>query len=850
MLLALLWASQAAAATVTIGIGEESIDLGESFDHRADPTGRLGVAEVAADAGAFRTAGRRELNRGFTGGAHWLRLTLVNAGDAPATRWLEIGHARLQWVRAFWREGGAWREAATGTHVPRGERPVLAATPVLPLTLAPREERTVLIQVATETAVDLNARLWEPLAFRSAEALHFLGRGAFLSGLLLTAGLALLIWMRLDERVYLLFALALFFQAAHGSVWDGLFQRYLWPGHLPFATSLILVFAGMALFFHGLFMREFLGLRQAMPFWHRVMTVLAGLGLLCAPGASLHDFAIWARVATFDALAMVALASTLSLILAWRGSRPARFFVAGMFMLWLSVIVSQGMLLGLLPLWTPLRDSMPAATVLASSLILLAVTERTRETQAALVEARAAKEAQSSFLARMSHELRTPLNTVIGFARMLRDGAPRLSPRQGGGAIERSGLHLLAMIDELLDCARGELGELRLAPAPTALADFIGTIAESAQAMAAETGNRFVLDVAGEPLPAAVMVDAARLRQVLDNLLANANRHTHGGQVELACRVDPGAGPGRVRLGFRVVDTGEGVAPEDRERIFEPYERGADRSGKGDARGAGLGLAISRQLVVLMGGRLALEETSPRGSTFGFAIECATLDRAAAAPPAAVPQWLADVGGGRTLLVAEDMADSRALLAGVLRAAGFFVIEAADGREALDRVDEKVDLALTDQFMPVMGGWEFLRALRERGLHMPVVLVSAAAPRRPGAFPADLDFDARLGKPLDPAALFRLLAKLLAIDGTPEPARKPAPQTEETIAPPAARRMELARLVDEGRVTEIEEWARSLARESPLWQSYSERVATAARRLDFAELARLSGGRIASTGLS
>lgn len=835
LLLALLSAGPAGAATIAVPGGAEHIALGDAFDHRTDPSGLMDAADVAADHGAFRAVARQELNLGFSRDAHWLRVTLVNATDAPLTRWLQVGHPRLESVRLFWREGDSWRASAAGTQVSRSQKAIVATTAVLPLTLAPREERTLFVRVASRTLVDMDAALWEPMAFRDDETGTLLARTAFLSAMLLAGGFAFLIYLLMRDRIYLLFALALLFQTAFEACMAGLVPRYLWPADRPFATELISFCGGSAVFFHTLFVAGFLDLRRTLPFWNRVVVGLAGLALLALLGAVVHDYRLWAQVVSIVALAATMLTPFLGLALLRRGYRPARFLLAGMAILWVAVFITQAMQLGLLPVWAPAWDSVPPATVLATMLILLAITERSRELGDALARAIVDNEAKSTFLTHMSHELRTPLSTVIGFARLLRKGSASMAPVEAGRAIERSGLHLLSMIDELLDHARGELGRLHQVPAPIAWSEFIEAMAEAGRAMTQMAGNRFALD-AGGPFPATVLIDARRLREVLENLLANANRHTHGGEVRLAFHAERAVEPGNVRLCFRVSDTGEGIAHEDVERIFLPFQRGAKQTTEHGAQGLGLGLAIAQQLVTLMGGDLRLERTSPQGSVFGFAFECATLEMTPVAAATVADERPALAGETKTLLVVEDVAESRALLAGMLRAAGFAVVEAANGRDALARLDTDVDLVLADQFMADGDGWDVLRGARAFAPSLPVVLVSAAEPLRPAGFPAAIDFDGILDKPLNEAKLFGLLGRLLALDW------QPAVTSAATVSvPPSARRAELARLAAEGRVTEIEEWACALATESPAWTDYAGRVERAVLQLDFAELARLAG---------
>lgn len=249
---------------------------------------------------------------------------------------------------------------------------------------------------------------------------------------------------------------------------------------------------------------------------------------------------------------------------------------------------------------------------------------------AALREASAAK---SRFLAHMSHELRTPLNAIIGFAQILAAaGSADETARSRLSLIQRSGMHLLALIDDLLDFSRIEAGRLDLHPQPTDLRALLRLVADIVRVKADEKRLLYRVE-ADARLPARVQVDEMRLRQVLINLLGNAVKFTDAGEVKLKVDLLPGtsAAAGLLRLRFSVSDTGVGIAPEHFGRIFEAFEQVGD-----DARrrtGTGLGLAVSRQLVRLMGGEIEVSSTVGAGSRFSFAIDVAAVDAPAQATP-------------------------------------------------------------------------------------------------------------------------------------------------------------------------------------------------------------------------
>ncbi|KAB8045103.1 sensor histidine kinase [Janthinobacterium aquaticum] len=256
------------------------------------------------------------------------------------------------------------------------------------------------------------------------------------------------------------------------------------------------------------------------------------------------------------------------------------------------------------------------------------VAERTGALSVAVREAQAADRAKSVFLANMSHELRTPLNSVIGFSRLMAD-SPNMHAEEKRNLviIHRSGTHLLTLINQILEVAKGEAGRLAAQDEVVALAPLLQEVTDMLCIRAEQQGMALHLD--GESLPPAALVDATRLRQVLLNLLTNALKFAGRGTVTLRVRGEPLA-DGAWRVAFAVIDTGIGIAIEDQLRIFEPFVQ-ADSDGPKD--GTGLGLAISRQFVQLMGGTLTVQSQPQQGATFRFTL---TMQEAPL-PPTSAP---------------------------------------------------------------------------------------------------------------------------------------------------------------------------------------------------------------------
>jgi two-component system sensor histidine kinase/response regulator len=263
------------------------------------------------------------------------------------------------------------------------------------------------------------------------------------------------------------------------------------------------------------------------------------------------------------------------------------------------------------------------------------VSERTAALSRAAEQADSANRAKSVFLANMSHELRTPLNSIIGFSQIMVESTSMFDEEKHNLAIiNRSGHHLLALINDILELSKIEAGQSRLTVASVALGEMIGEVQDMVRLAASSKGVRLL--VACPQLPPPVLVDGGKLRQVLINLMSNAVKFTEAGSVTLALAVR-GDGRGELLLDFAVTDTGSGIAEGDQEQIFEPFVQAA---GPHSQSGTGLGLAISRQFVRLLGGELLLQSQPGAGSTFRFSIPVRPdpfADTGAPAPQRAYP---------------------------------------------------------------------------------------------------------------------------------------------------------------------------------------------------------------------
>ncbi len=454
--------------------------------------------------------------------------------------------------------------------------------------------------------------------------------------------------------------------------------------------------------------------------------------------------------------------------------------------------------------------------------------ENERDLIKAKEEANVAKQAKTAFLANMNHELRTPLNGILGYAKILkRDEALSAKQQDSINIIQRSGELLLTLINDVLELSKIEANKLELYPTDFHFGHFINEITALFKMRVKQKGISFIYE-AQSPLPTCVHADEKRLRQILLNLLGNAIKFTEQGEVSLKVSYS------YQEAVFQVEDTGSGILSGDFEKIFVPFQQLSDK--KHQTEGTGLGLSITKKLVELMGGKLHVESTVGKGSTFWVMVKLLEVSGFERLEPTKKSLIIGFKGTPHKILVVDDDNATRAVIVNILSSLGFDVIETVNGKDGLEKaLALKPDVILMDLMMPLMNGFEATRRIRQSSELKDVVIIAISASvyeqdRKDSLLVGCNDF---IAKPIQSDKLLEKLRLYLELEWTYQEDtsnlvnRLPVTVSENhkqtpVVAPPPKLTQALYKLAMKGDVGKLMEEAKELQSDSKLAPFASE----------------------------
>ncbi len=664
---------------------------------------------------------------GFVSGGRWFLLEIHNQSSRHDWR-LEVSrpYTNLIQVTYFNKNRQIIDQQQAGDTLPFDQRQVKHEHFVFTPQLA-SGVTYILIRSAGGSALDMPVRLYTPAAFALHDAHRNFWYGIYFGSILILCLYNLFIFFSIRDKSYLFYVLYLGSFGLALFAREGLGVRWLWPEATHWNNVSAVALSFTTLSFNALFVTHFLRLDLYRHKTHRALQAFAAITMVLA-FLSLFFFEQLLPLGSVIILPWPLVVVTLAVLVLRQGHKAVRYFIVSFVINGLAVTLYMVKMLGFIGSSWLLENSIQISVMIEALLLSFALAHRLsfiqhdsesrqKESQRNLeIEVRSrtrelhnALAARSQFMAVMSHEIRTPLNGIIGASDLLQ--ASELDPKQARHAhiIGRSGRNLLQLINDILDYSRLEAGKMPLNKSRFRVVELLHECEQLFEQSLAINGTSLLSHV-DDDLGTYVEGDMQRVRQLLNNLIGNAVKFTRGGRIDIDVKRDTDQ-PDCVS--FSISDTGIGIADDKLAILFSPFQQ-VDSSTNRQYGGTGLGLAVCQQLVNIMGGKIGVESTQGKGSTFWFQIPLPIIK--AAHPPAATkPTHTAD-SLPLHILIVDDNSVNLTIASSLCEKLGHQVETCESGSEAIAILLQKqydFDIILMDCEMPLMDGFETTRRVKQ-----------------------------------------------------------------------------------------------------------------------------------------
>ncbi|NQZ07738.1 MAG: response regulator [Algicola sp.] len=756
--------------TLSPEIGE--YPLGQLIELLEDKNGSLTLAQVlSADMSSQFTRSTEKIpNFGFTDSTYWAKLNLVNPDTQNQQRLLVLAYPQIDDIRVYFiKADGSHRVIHAGDARRFADRPMQHIHFVFPFEIPPQQSLTLVVRLRN-SPLQIPLSIYSPTTFTEQSNATNLGFGVFYGIMLVMVLYNLFIYLSVRDRSYLYYVLYIVSFSLFALALNGLAFQYLWPNSPWWANRSVQILISIAAFWGLVFTQHFLDLKNRSPKLNRCFDAVEVLSLLLALLVLVIPPSIGIQLAITLMLAIDLLVLGTGIQSIRRGYRPAIFFImawAGFMVgIALKVLLTAGVLAS-----SFITDySLQIGSAFEVILLSLALADRIKllqeevheKDQLARRNAEKASQAKSIFIANVSHEIRTPLNAVLGYTQML-EREPGLAEqyKQKVRIIDRSGHHLLGLINDILDISKMQANAMTLHPVDFELVDLVEGIAVMFDGRCEEKRLKWHF-INQTDVSIAVHGDQGKLRQILINLLGNAVKFTSEGTVTLTLSC-----PSNEHYHFGVTDTGKGIAPEHHTDIFKAFGQTLEGAKHG---GTGLGLAIAAQQVELMGGQLTLDSEPGKGSHFDFTLHLPSAKNAIEARRSRQVKAIKLAPGvSISALVVDDIDENRDILAHMLKDVGIEVFEAENGLAALKLLHQTAtlpDLIFMDIRMPIMNGVEAIKHIQQDFKdRCPIcIVVTAHAMQHDVEHYLQQGFDHYIAKPFRFEAVYKCIQHLLDVD--------------------------------------------------------------------------------------